>query len=104
MYELDSRVAGLDLWLAYWNAGVDPSTAEPPPTGSWPVPTGQFGNWVMWQYASTASLAGISPLDVDVIHSEYKPLAALIIPEPAGLALLGLLAVPCLRRSRRRRA
>jgi GH25 family lysozyme M1 (1,4-beta-N-acetylmuramidase) len=88
MYELDSRVAGLDLWLAYWNAGVDPATAEPPPTVSWPVPTGQFGNWVMWQYASTASLAGISPLDVDVIHSEYKPLAALIIPEPTTILTL----------------
>lgn len=104
VFELDSRVASLDLWLAYWNAGVDPATAEPPPTASWPDPTGNFDNWVLWQYSSTASFAGISPLDVDVVHSEYTPLSALIIPEPAAIAAVPLVLtlVPRHRKTRSR--
>jgi lysozyme len=99
--ELDARVAGLDLWLAYWNTGVDPATGQPPPTASWPDPTGHFDNWVLWQYSSSGSLAGISPLDLDVMHSEYMPLSALVIPEPAVTAAAGVLAVVGRRRRRR---
>jgi lysozyme len=96
--ELDSRVANLDLWLAYPGSTADPLTDEPPPTGSFPKPTGRFNNWVLWQYSWTGDTGGISPVDLDVVHSEYKPLSALIIPEPAAIALLA----PCALRRRAR--
>jgi GH25 family lysozyme M1 (1,4-beta-N-acetylmuramidase) len=101
-FELDARVADLDLWLAYWNAGVDPTVGDPPPVPSYPDPTGNFDNWVLWQYSSTASLAGISPVDLDVVHSEYKPLSALIIPEPTTLTLCSLPPLLLLPRRPRR--
>jgi GH25 family lysozyme M1 (1,4-beta-N-acetylmuramidase) len=92
--EVDSRLANYDLWLAY-PSSVDVSTSEPPPTVSFPNPLGVFNNWSFWQYSSTGSSGGISPLDLDVCHSEYKPLASYIIPTPspvftlAGLSLGG---------------
>jgi GH25 family lysozyme M1 (1,4-beta-N-acetylmuramidase) len=100
--EVDSRVAGLDLWLSYWNAGVDVNVADPPPVTAWPNPTGNFDNWVLWQYSSTGSAGGISPLDLDVVHSEYMPLTALVIPEPSGIAVIAC-ALLTLARSRKRR-
>jgi lysozyme len=100
--EVDSRVAGLDLWLAYWNPGVDVNIADPPPVPSWPDPTGNFDNWVLWQYSSTGSAGGISPLDLDVVHSEYMPLSALLIPEPSGIGVIGC-ALLGIAQSRKRR-
>lgn len=81
-YELDSRVANYDLWLAY-PTNVDVSVSAPPPTTSYPDPTGVFNNWSFWQYSWTGSSGGISPLDLDVCHSEYKPLASFLVPTPA---------------------
>ena len=92
--ELDSRVANYDLWLAY-PTNVDATITDPPPTTSYPNPTGVFNNWAFWQYSWTGSSGGISPLDLDVCHSEYKPLASYIIPTPSpnffvnGLLLAG---------------
>src|SRR5262249_33431943 len=43
---------------------------------------GVFTNWSFWQYSDTGNSGGISPLDLDVCHSEYKPLTAYLIPVP----------------------
>jgi len=85
--ELDSRVASYDLWLAY-PTNVDVSITDPPPTASYLDPTGVFNNWSFWQYSWTGSSGGISPLDLDVCHSEYKPLASFIIPAPSPLFVI----------------
>lgn len=82
--ELDSRMAGYDLWLAYYT-NVDVQLSAPPPTTSYPNPTGVFTNWCFWQYSSTGSSGGISPIDLDVCHSEYKSLASFLIPYPIVL-------------------
>ncbi|MGI8965323.1 MAG: GH25 family lysozyme, partial [Limisphaerales bacterium] len=79
--ELDTRLANYDLWLAYLT-NVDWSIAEPPPTTTYPKPTGVFNNWCFWQYNWTGSSGGISPLDLDVCHNEYKPLSSFLIPYP----------------------
>lgn len=90
--ELDSRVANYDLWLAY-PTNVDASVSAPPPTSSYPDPTGVFNNWAFWQYSWTGSSGGISPLDLDVCHSEYKPLASYIIPAPSASLVLRSLSL-----------
>lgn len=90
--EVDSRLANYDFWLAY-PTNVDASTSDPPPTASYPDPTGIFNNWAFWQYSWTGDVGGINPLDLDVCHSEYKPLAAYIIPTPSPIFLLRNLSV-----------
>lgn len=92
--ELDSRVSSLDLWMA------NPSAANPQ-TGA-PATTGQFGNWLMWQNSWTGTAGGINPIDMDVLHSEQTPLSALVIPEPASLAMLALSGAMVSARRRRR--
>jgi lysozyme len=88
---LDSRVSSYDLWLLFQSSPADPNTAEPP-AGA----TGNFGNWAFWQY-TVASAGGISPIDLDVAHSEIQPVAAFLIPEPASvgfaMAALGVTVV-----------
>ncbi len=79
--EVDSRLANYDFWLAYYT-NVDYSVSEPPPTASYPDPTGVFNNWCFWQYSSTGIAGGITPLDLDVCHSEYKTLQSFLIPYP----------------------
>ena len=79
--EVDSRLANYDLWLAYLT-NVDWSIADPPPTTAYPKPTGVFSNWCFWQYNWTGTAGGISPMDLDVCHSEYKSLESFIIPHP----------------------
>ena len=85
--ELDNRVANYDLWLAY-PTDVDPTVTDPPPTASYPDPTGVFNNWSFWQYSWTGSSGGISPLDLDVCHSDYKPLFSYIIPAPSPIFVI----------------
>lgn len=85
--EVDSRLANYDFWLAY-PTNVDASTSDPPPTASYPDPTGIFNNWAFWQYIWTGDFGGINPLDLDVCHSEYKALPAYIIPTPSPVFLL----------------
>lgn len=82
--ELDTRVAAYDLWLAY-PTNVDASVSAPPPTASYPDPTGVFNNWSFWQYSWTGNSGGITPLDLDVCHSEFKPLSSFIIPAPSAV-------------------
>lgn len=84
--EVDSRLANYDLWLAYYT-NADVSTGSPPPTSSYPNPLGVFNNWAFWQYSSTGTSGGISPIDLDVCHEEYKPLTSFIIPSPAPFVI-----------------
>src|SRR5207249_485425 len=42
--EVDARLANYAFWLAY-PTNVDASTSAPPPTASYPNPTGVFNNW-----------------------------------------------------------
>ena len=79
--EFDSRLANYDLWLAYYT-NVDVTITDPPPTASYPKPTGVFNNWAFWQYSQTGSAGGISPIDLDVCHNDYKPLSSYLIPYP----------------------
>ena len=85
--EVDSRLANYDFWLAY-PTNVDASTSDPPPTTSYPDPTGVFNNWAFWQYSWAGDVGGISPSDLDVCHTEYKPLSAYIIPTPSPFFVL----------------
>ena len=78
--ELDSRLANFDLWLAAYSGGSDPQADDPPPFGLSTNALGVFNNWSFWQYTDTGSSGGVSPLDLDVCHSEYKPLSAYLIP------------------------
>ena len=82
-YEVDSRLANYDFWLAY-PTNVDVSTSAPPPTVSYPHPIGVFSNWAFWQYSWTGVSGGLNNLDLNVCHSEYKPLSSFLIPTPLG--------------------
>ncbi len=77
--EFDSRLATYDLWLRTVNSGVDIAVDDPPGVG-FADPTGVFENWSFWQYSATGSSGGISPLDLNVCHTEYKPLSSYLIP------------------------
>jgi GH25 family lysozyme M1 (1,4-beta-N-acetylmuramidase) len=77
--ELDSRVAGLDPWIASLN-GLDPETGAP-------TTTGRFSSWLIWQYSFTGTAGGISPIDLDVVNNGSSgSLDALkvVVPEPSG--------------------
>ena len=80
--ELDSRLANYDLWIRAVSGGSDPQADDPPPQGFSTSALGVFNNWSFWQYSDTGSSGGISPLDLDVCHSEYKPLSSYLIPAP----------------------
>ncbi len=82
-HEVDSRLANYEFWLAY-PTNVDASTSAPPPTASYPAPTGVFNNWAFWQYSWTGTSGGLNNLDLNVCHNEYKPLSSFVIPAPAG--------------------
>ena len=96
---LDSRVAAYDLWLAQQSNPADPTTANPNLAN-----TGSFGNWAFWQYSGSGSAGGISPIDLDVVHTESQPLSAFVItPEPSGVLLVatGAAGLALVRRRRR---
>ena len=92
--ELDSRLAGYDLWLRTVGSGADPAVDDPPAQGSFTNATGVFTNWSFWQYSATGSSGGITPLDLNVCHSEFKPLSSFIIPNstPTAIQLTGMTA------------
>jgi GH25 family lysozyme M1 (1,4-beta-N-acetylmuramidase) len=75
--KFDSRIANYDLWIAVQSSANDPQTGEPSAF------LGQFANWSFWQYA-VGTAGGISPIDLNVVHSEYKPLSSFVIPSPAS--------------------
>jgi GH25 family lysozyme M1 (1,4-beta-N-acetylmuramidase) len=93
--ELDSRLANYDLWLAAYSGGSDPQADDPPPFGLSTNALGVFNNWSFWQYSDTGSSGGITPLDLDVCHSEYKPLSSYLIPSlpPTPIQLVGTAVV-----------
>jgi lysozyme len=84
----DSRIADYDLWIR--SNFADPQTGNP--TG-----LGNFNDWTIWQY-NVGSAGGISPIDLDVVHTETTSLSSLVIPEPAGVGCI-LLAF-CVTRKR----
>jgi lysozyme len=84
--KLDSRLADYDLWLQTIGTGADPATADPPAVG-YPTATGVFNNWSSWQYTTSGSSGGISSLDLDVCHNDFKPLESFLIPVPGTLPL-----------------
>ena len=67
---LDSRLANYDLWIAPPGSGLNPTNDNPS--------TGVFNNWSFWQY-TVGSAGGISPIDLDVCHSEFKALDSFLI-------------------------
>lgn len=71
-FELDSRLTNYPLWIRLVTTNLNPSTDSPS--------TGVFTNWFFWQYNDTGSSGGISPLDLNVCHSEVKALASFVIP------------------------
>lgn len=83
-FELDSRLVNYDLWVRV--IGGDPVNGQPPDRGLPLGASGVFSNWSFWQYSATGSAGGISPLDLDVVNSDYKPLSNFIVPEPTALA------------------
>jgi GH25 family lysozyme M1 (1,4-beta-N-acetylmuramidase) len=72
---LDTRISNFDLWIATQGTGLNPATDNPG--------TGVFSNWSFWQY-NTATAGGISPIDLDVCHSEFKTLDSFLIPAAAN--------------------
>ena len=88
--ELDSRMASYDLWLRTIIAGTP--TNQPPPGGSFTNATGVFTNWSFWQYSASGSSGGISPLDLNVCQTEYRPVDEYLIlamtnPVPPTIAV-----------------
>jgi lysozyme len=77
--ELDSRLADYDLWIRSVIGSAIPEADDPPPRG-FPAALGVFNNWSFWQYSDVGSSGGISPLDLNVCHSEYKSLNSYLIP------------------------
>ena len=95
---LDSRMSSYDLWLLYQSNPSDPNTANPPLSA-----IGNFANWSFWQYSGSGSAGGISPIDLDVVNSDYKSLSQfIIVPEPTTIPLVffaaALLLLQCNRR------
>ena len=76
--KLDSRLANCNLWLTDPGSSADPATDDPPGS-TYPKPTGVFNNWCFWQYSVSGSVGGISPIDMDVCHNEFKPLLSFVI-------------------------
>jgi len=92
--KLDSRVAGLDLWIRSVN-GQNPQTGQP-------TTTGQFSDWMFWQYAVGAA-GGIGSIDLNVQHSEAHPLSSfVVVPEPATATMTAAVLVLALGTCRRR--
>jgi len=86
----DSRMANYDLWIR--SNFADPQTGQP--TG-----LGVFNDWTVWQY-NIGTAGGISPIDLDVIHSESASLSSLVIPEPAAGVAVFAMFLSLRRRSR----
>jgi T5SS/PEP-CTERM-associated repeat protein len=89
--EFDSRLADYDLWLRTVGTAANPAVDEPPGMG-FADATGVFNNWSFWQYSASGNSGGISPLDLNVCHSEFKPLASFLITNvvPTAIELTGL--------------
>ena len=84
--KLDSRLADYDLWLQAIGTAANPATDNPPGVG-YPSASGVFNSWSFWQYTTAGSSGGISSLDLDVCHDDFKPLESFLIPVPGTLPL-----------------
>jgi len=95
--KLDSRVAGLDLWIRSVN-GQNPQTGQPSTTG-------QFSDWAFWQYA-VGPAGGIGSIDQNAQHSESQPLSAFVVgvPEPTAASASLLMTIVATARRRRRKS
>jgi GH25 family lysozyme M1 (1,4-beta-N-acetylmuramidase) len=85
--EFDSRLANYDLWLRTVGSGANPVVDSPPGQGFVDA-TGIFNNWSFWQYSATGSSGGINPLDLNVCHSDFKPLNSFLISNAVPVAIL----------------
>jgi autotransporter-associated beta strand protein len=72
--KFDARIANYDLWIEDQSNLNDPQTGRPNASD-----LGQFANWSFWQY-NVDTAGGISPIDLNVVHGEYKPLSSFVIP------------------------
>ncbi|HYO11297.1 MAG TPA: glycoside hydrolase family 25 protein [Tepidisphaeraceae bacterium] len=99
--ELDSRIAGYDLWLANYDTPNNPASGEPPSAPGYEDPTGQFNNWMIWQYSETGTAGGVTPIDLNVFNNDDYSFNALIIPEPGSMTLLASAAAVAAARRRR---
>ena len=70
---LNSTLASRTLWIANYSCSIDPQTASPP-SG-----IGIWSNWVFWQYCSSLSVAGISPVDMNVFNGTPAQLQSYLI-------------------------
>jgi GH25 family lysozyme M1 (1,4-beta-N-acetylmuramidase) len=95
---LDTRMSSYDLWLLDQINPSDPNTANPSAAA-----IGNFSNWSFWQYG-VGSAGGVSPIDLDVVNSDYKFLSSFVIsvPEPATSTLAMIFGALLLRRRGRR--
>ena len=84
--ELDSRLAGYDLWVRLVGTPANPLTDNPA--------TGVFNNWSFWQYDDAGSSGGISPLDLNVCHTEFKTLDSFLIPTIPSPQLASIITEP----------
>lgn len=70
--ELDTTIAGRDLWMANPWSGADPQNDSPA--------TGKFTTWKFWQYSWVGTVPGISTaVDLNVFNGNSAGLQAYII-------------------------
>lgn len=76
---LDSSLAGRTLWIANWPSNPNPQTGTPP--------IGIFNAWAFWQYSDAGSVAGLSPLDLDVFNGTLAQLQSYVVAPQATIRL-----------------
>jgi autotransporter-associated beta strand protein len=72
------------LWNARWPASPDAQNDNPRDTassfyGPWDD-YGDFNPWDFWQYTSSGSVAGISPVDLNVSHGDIEYVKDFLVP------------------------
>ncbi|MBN1492014.1 MAG: immunoglobulin domain-containing protein, partial [Phycisphaerae bacterium] len=70
---LNSNLAPYTLWIANYSCACNPQTADPP------AGIGIWSDWTFWQYCSSLSVGGISPVDTNAFNGTMAELQALVI-------------------------